>query len=549
MKKISRRSFLKVTGLVTATSVGAGLLSACGATSSSTASSSEDSTSTSTNNVVNIGATATFGSINPLMIDATWINMYAMTLLFNPLVALNDEADFEYMLLDSVETEDNLVYTMHINDAATWSDGTPITSADIKYTMNMLTSSVLANTTMMLSNLVGTDDASGYRPDGVDDVEGVEIIDDKTFTFTFKLPINKTSFQTSYAMYIFPVPAHVLAEVAEAELATYAWFNAPTVVSGPYFCTAFDANLYATFSANENYWMGTPKIENLNIKIVAGAQLLSGLQSGEIDVVPPLLGVINQSDYESVLALDNVTASYGDAYAVENIFINCNVIPEKEIRQALLYSLDRTTIVDGLLDGAADLCDGFAVPAGPYDMGLEPITFDAAKAAELVATATANGWDPSTTYTLYLHNGEETLINAATIAQSYWQAAGINVNLTPVDLSTLMTMCVNGEGDMYGVQYTYPPMDPAQVDISWVLDYWCFYESDVIPAALEAIWACNDAETYAEELYKIDQDVQENVPLLVLYVNGPLGAVSNRIANATVDMYGCLNNVHEWSIV
>ena len=50
-----------------------------------------------------------------------------------------------------------------------------------------------------------------------------------------------------------------------------------------------------------------------------GAGLYAGLQSGEIDIVPPLLGTIDQEDYASVQALENVTSSYGAAYAVENV--------------------------------------------------------------------------------------------------------------------------------------------------------------------------------------------------------------------------------------
>ncbi len=553
MKKISRRNFIQGLGLAaTAT-----MLSACGATSSSTASSSTaESTATSSEatqtvspDVINIGSTATLGSVNPLLIDATWMNMYAMTLMYNPLVALDENAEFQYMLCDDISTEDNTTYTLHINDAATWSDGTAITSEDIKYSMTMLASSLVGNVTMMLGALVGTDDATGYRPEGVDELEGVQIVDEKTVTFTFKNPINRTSFLTSYAMYIFPLPAHVIKDIPEENLSTDAWFTAPTVISGPYNVTEIDNSHYVTYVANENYWQGAPSIKNLNIKIVAPAQLLSGLTSGEIDVVPPLLGAINQTDYESVLALENVTAEYGDAFAVESLFFNCNTVPEVEIRQAMLYALDRQMIVDGLLGGEADIIDGFAVKAGPYYSDLTPIAYDEAKAKELVATATANGWDSTKTYEFYLNNGGETLVNASNILQAQWAAVGINVNLNIVDLDTLMTLCVEGGGDLYGVQYTYPPMDPAQVDISWVLDYWCFYDSAIVKDALATIWASGDAAVYKEQLAIIDKDVQENVPLISLYVNGPLGAVANRVQGVKNDMYGTLNDVHTWTIV
>lgn len=550
MKKISRRSFLKVTGIAAAVSAAAGLLTGCGSSSSSqgagSAAGSTASSGGAAENIVNIGSTGVLATLNPLMVDATWINMYAATLQFNPLVALDENAEFVGILADRVETEDNLTYTIHLDDNATWSDGQPITAQDLKFTMKCLTSAKLGNTTMMLGALVGTDD-NGFRPDGVDDIEGVQVVDDKTCTFSFKYEVNEVSFKNGYAQYLYTVPEHVLKDVAEEDLASYDWFKAPTVISGPYRCVDVDYNHYASFEANAAYWRGVPKIEKLNIKIVAAAQLLSGLQSGEIDVVPPLLGSINQDDYAAVLNLPNVNAEYGAAYAVEALFINCNTIPEKEIRQAMLCGLDRQTIIDGLLDGAGVVCDGFAVPDGPYYKGLVGTAFDAARAKQLVETAKANGWDSTKEYNVYLNSGEETLINAATIAQSYWQAIGINVKLNPVDLDTLMTMCVNGEGDVYGVQYTYPPVDPSW-DIDWVLNWWCFYPSDVVTDSLNVLWSTNDTDAYAEALYAIDQDVQENVPIINLYANGPLGAVAKRVSGAKASMYGCLNNVHEWTI-
>lgn len=544
MKKISRRSFLQATGLAAVLSA----LTACGGSGSSSTASAASSTaaagSAAAADIVNIGSTGVMSSTNPLMVDATWINMYAATLQFNPLVALNADAEFEMVLADDISTEDNLTYTIHINDQAAWSDGTPITAEDLKFTMNCLTSSKLGNTTMMLSALAGTDDA-GLRPDG-EDVAGVQVVDDKTVTFSFKYQVNRVSFLNGYAQYIYTVPAHVLKEVPEEQLAAYDWFKNPTVVSGPYRCVEVDPNHYMSCEANASYWRGAPAIPKLNIKIVAGAQLLSGLQSGEIDVVPPLLGTINQDDYEAVLALPNVTAEYGAAYAVEGLFINCNNVPLK-IRQAMLAGLDRQTIIDGLLGGNGVVCDGFAVPDGPYYKGLVGTGFDAAKAMQLVEEAKAEGWDASTVYNIYLNSGEDVLIHAAEVAQSFWAAVGINVKLNTVDLDTLMTMCTNGEGDAYGVQYTYPPVDPSW-DVQWVLAYWCFYWNDIIENGLNTLWTTNDSAVYADTLYAIDQDVQANVPIINLYANGPLGAVANRVQGAKATMYGCLNNVHQWTL-
>ncbi len=544
MKKVSRRNFLRALGFTSVATAATCLMSGCGK-------SSQDAGSNNSQNaqqgVVNIGSTGSLTTLNPLLVDATWISMYACMLQFRPLVAMQDDAGYVGALADNISTQDNLTYTIHIDDKATWSDGTPVSADDLIYTLWALSSAKVGNLTMSLASIEGVNGANGYREEGVDTISGVNKLDDKTVTVTLKQAMSPNVFKTGYAQYIYVVPKHKLEEIPEDKLAATEWFNAPEVVSGPYICTGKDNNHYVTYKANEAYWLGAPSIPLLNIKIVDSAQLLSGLQSGEIDVVPPLLGVISQEDYEKVLSLPGVDAAYGNRYAAESLFINCNKIPEKEIRQALLCGLDRTTLVTGLLGGEGDLYDGFAVPAGPYNQGMEATAFDAARATALVEEAKAKGWNPGTTYELYLNSGDSLLVQACTVAQQYWAAVGINVKLNTVDLSTLMNLCIEGGGDMYGVQYTYPPADPSW-DINWVLPSWCGYVSDTVADSVNAMWDAADDAAYADALAVIDKEMKENVPFINLYVNGPLGAVSKRVQGAEVRMYGALNNVETWTL-
>lgn len=90
--------------------------------------------------IVNIGVTDSLGGVNPLMMDQTEINKYAADLQFLPLVELDPELNFQPMLADSVTTEDNQTFTVHIDDAATWSDGTPVTAEDVEFTILRLAS-------------------------------------------------------------------------------------------------------------------------------------------------------------------------------------------------------------------------------------------------------------------------------------------------------------------------------------------------------------------------------------------------------------------------
>ena len=537
MKNTLHRIFATVLALAMVFS-----LAACGSTGGN-----QSGASNSGDGVVNIGCTSSIGSLNPVLVDATWSSMYAISMSFLPLVALNENAEFENILADSITTEDNIHYTIHINEDAAWSDGEPVTSSDLAFTMARLASPVIANPAMMLYALVGTNDETGYLDEGVDSIEGVRIVDEKTAEFTFKYEMNMTSFLNGYAQYIFVLPKHVLSEVPEEEFAAYDWFTHPDVVDGPYMATSFDSEHYVTYQANPNFWRGEVNIPYANIKVVDGAGLYAGLQSGEIDIVPPLLGTIDQEDYENVKALENVTSSYGDAYSVENVFINTQIVDNANIRQAMLYALDRTQFIDGLLGGEGDLADGFAVPDGPYWKDLTPTTADTAKAEELVAAAQAEGWDPNTTYTLYANSGETQLSYAIQLAAQAWEAVGIHVDIRTVDLDTLMTLAGTEDAAMIAVQYTYPPVDPSW-DIQYVLDSWCHALSDEVNTNLNTMWSTNDSDEYANALYAIDSYVQQNVPMIDLYVNGPLGAVSNRLQGATPSMYGCLNHIETWTL-
>lgn len=522
-------------------------LASCGSSGASSTSGTSNPADSGDAQVVNIGCTSSVGSLNPALIDSTWAMMYAISMEFLPLVALNQDAEFEYMLADEITTEDNLTYTIHISEDAAWSDGEPVTAQDLLFTMTKLASPVIANPNMMLHALVGTDDETGYLSEVSDTIDGVQIVDEKTVEFTFKYEMNMISFMNGYAQYIFVMPEHALSDISDEEFASSEWFNAPTVVDGPYMATGYDSNHYVTYTANTSYWRGAPSISSANIKIVDGASLYAGLQSGEIDIVPPLLGTIDLEDYEGVQALENVTATYGDAYSVENVFINTEVVDNLNIRQALLMALDRQTIVDNLFSGEADLADGFAVPSGPYWSDLTPTAYDAEGAQALVDAAIAEGWDPGTEYTIFINGGETVLANVIALAQQNWAAVGINVEIQTVDLDTLMTKAGTEEAAMIAVQYTYPPVDPSW-DIQWVIGDWCHALTDEVNDNLAVLWSTNDSAEYAAALLAIDTYVQETVPMIDLYVSGSLGAVSNRLQNANASMYGSLNNIQEWTI-
>lgn len=545
MKKLVRKAICLV--LVAAMMLSlAGCLSE-GQQENASAKNSQAEQTASGEKIVNIGITDSLGGINPFGIDQTWINKYAVGLQFLPLMELDGDLNFQPMLADSITTEDNINFIVHIDDKATWSDGTPVTAYDLEYTVLRLASPVVANATLLLYAFEGVGD-DGFVAEGATGIEGVKVLDDKTVQFTTKYPIALSTFQNTYACYLHTLPKHVIEKFSEAELTTADWFNHPDVVSGPYKVVDYDVNHYISYESNTEYWKGAPKIEKLNFKIVDSSQVYAGLQSGEIDVTHHTMTAIPQEDYESIEALENVEVVYGSPVTNQSVFIQTANIPDVRVRQALLYAIDRQQILEQLMKGHGEIVDGFLSSASPfYDESITPISYNPEKAKELLAEA---GWDGSQTLRFYVNSGDGTFVNAAQVMVAQWAAVGIKVEVQTVDLATLMTIAGTTDYDLFAVQYTYAPVDPYP-DMSWLLSgegSWTSYSDDSINEALANTQTAGSVEESKEYYSVVNKKTQEDVPMFSAYVISAQGAVSKRLTGVNANVYGFFNNIHEWDI-
>ncbi len=530
------------------------ILAAAGCSSKDQGSTSGDGTveegneATEEGKIINVGVTDSLGGLNPFVMDQTEINKYAVGLMFLPLMELDKDMNFQGMLADSITTEDNVNFVVHIDENATWSDGTPVTAEDVEYTVRRLASPVVNNTTLMLYAFEGTSE-EGFVEEGAESMAGVQVIDEKTVQFTSKYPMALTTFENTYARYIHTLPKKVLEQLSEEELLTSDWFNKPDVVSGPFFVTDFDNDHYISYEANADYWKGAPKIDKLNIRIIDASQVYAGLQSGEIDITHHTMTAIPQEDYESIEALENVEAVYGSPITNQSAFIQTANITDARVRQALVYAIDRQKLVDELLKGHGEVVDGFLSSASPFfDEGITPISYDPEKAKELLAQA---GWDGSQTLRFYVNSGDSTFVNGAQVLVAQWAAVGINVEVQTVDLATLMTVAGTTDYDILAVQYTYAPVDPYP-DVDWLLSgegSWTGYHSDEISEALAGTQKTSDINEIKSLYSVVDKKVQEDVPMFSVYIISAQGAVSKRISGAAPSAYGFFNEVQNWDIV
>lgn len=97
------------------------------------AASTEESTSTESNDTFTVAISYMPDSLSPQTGGSD--DYTSMTRpLFDHLFLENIEGGLDYYLADSLEvSDDGLTYTVHLREDATWSDGTPITTADVQF--------------------------------------------------------------------------------------------------------------------------------------------------------------------------------------------------------------------------------------------------------------------------------------------------------------------------------------------------------------------------------------------------------------------------------
>jgi peptide/nickel transport system substrate-binding protein len=526
----------------------AGASAAAGATESSASAGTGSGTAASGDSIVNIGVTNQLGTLNPLNMDYSFINLHAASMMFLPLVDVGPDGNFDYLLADSVTTDDNLTFTIKIKDNAVWSDGEPVTADDVIFTVLRMTSPEVANPNFDFSMFKGIE--SGTSPEGAESVDGLKKVDDKTVQFISNTPMSLNTFLNNCCVWICILPSHVLKDVAAKDLATYDWFNHPDVVDGPYILDDYDSAHYISYHANDKYFLGAPKIQKLNFKIIDPSEILPDLQSGDIDFVQPATATIPTTDLKAVQALDGYTGSWTDPITNEMTFFNTKKVTDARVRKAFVMAIDRDTLVNSLLSGKGEVTDGFVMKSSPlYDDSKETIAYDPDGAKKLLQEA---GWDSSTTLQYYVASSDDSLTKAAQVMQQELAQVGINIKINTVDFDTLMSVAGTDDVDVFTVQYTITPNDfyadeKGLVDTEGTSWTGGWTDKDVDTALANTQTAKDDDEL--KKYYKqIDDKMISDVPMFSLYFMSNLGVVSNRLKNAQPTLYGSYDNIQDWEI-
>jgi peptide/nickel transport system substrate-binding protein len=490
-------------------------------------------------------------NFNALNTDSSY-GFFNVNLMFETLVRLNEDVEFVGRLADRWEiSDDQTQLTFYLNPDAKWHDGTPVTAEDVEFTIWAISHpQIEVNRGANIAMLKGLDGSK--RPEGVDTLEGVEVIDEHTIRFTANNPVDPRFFLELVGTGVWIVPKHILQDIPPEEMDQADFWMNPTVGAGPFKFVTYETDQYVEYDRNEDYYLGAPHLEKLFVKIITPATMVAQLEAGEVDITAAGgIGDVPLDDWERVQSLENVDAYGYQDNGYQYMIINWD--PEgpwtdKRVRQALAYGINRQLIVDNLLKGEGIVAQTPIIPVtyyyNPEVEGLYPYDPDQARA--LLEEA---GWDFDREVVLLVPLGNIVRELSADIIQSNLQDIGLNVSIEKMDFPTLMARFGDADFDIGLVGWS-DVLDPdvrSQYHSDGQYNFGAI-NSPVLDDLLDR--GANTAEPEArKEIYdEFQMQFMEEMPVVTLYWPLRLAAVNNRVQNARhmITTNGLLRNVHEW---
>ncbi|MCB0828011.1 MAG: ABC transporter substrate-binding protein [Solirubrobacterales bacterium] len=422
-------------------------------------------------------------------------------------------------------SDDKKTITFKLPEGHKWSDGEPVTSEDVKWTLeNLATEGELF---------------TSYT----NNVTSIETPDPQTVVIKTKKP----DARIIGGLLIYILPEHIWGKVPKDELTTTYQPSLPLVGTGPFIVTEFDRGRIIEMDRNPEFAGDKPKLDQIQfIKYGNQDAVERALQLGEIDVDPEVSAATfdNLADKPDIGVVKSPSPSFTE--------LAFNVCPESEcpdaefnpaiqdkaVRQAIAYSVDREKINEIANRGTSFVANGL-LPSYYQDFYQEPeqtYPFDPEKANQILDDAgytregdgirSKDGDELS--FNLYVRSESPSNIQAAKLVAEMAREVGIEFKVEVVSVDKLTELTIRQEngkpapafdsfiwgwgGDAYDPSFLLSLMTTGEIGGSSD----AFYSNPEYDKLFEEQAGSFDTEERKDTIRQMIDLLQEDVPYLVL---------------------------------
>lgn len=489
-------------------------------------------------------------TLNPLY-SSSGVEQQVERAMFGALVKMSDGLIPTPDLAETVTgSDDGTVYTFTLREGLAFTDGTPLTSADVIFTLeraiNPQTGSIWKG---RLAGVVGAaeyDGASG-------EVAGLKAVDERTVEITLAAP--DSAFLTTFCSFsgLGILPKHVLGEIAPDALKENPFSLAPNVTAGGYSFVQYATDQYLEMQRNASY-PGEVGLERIFMRILTPEVGLGQLETGELDLM-----TLPVSEMERAQGLENITVISVPSPSMDFLALNLEreYLQNPKMRQAMMYAINREGIVASVLQGEGTVVNSSIF--GPEWMGtpegLNEYPFDPEMAKQLLQES---GFDASQQLQIMHLPGTPEKDAAVAIMQQQLNDVGFNIEILQVDTAELIRRYVD-ETD-FDLFYNAGGVFRADPSISGTY----FDTANFTPGGgngshysnprVDELFAAGKAQTADAErkatYTEIAQILNEELPWIYLWSPNSIYGFSNRLQGFAPPSYSDnkLWNAEEWSV-
>jgi len=452
--------------------------------------------------------------LSPLMVQANPVDQDLSTLVFDGLTTLDETGQVSPSLaIDWEVSEDGSVYEFYLRRDVTWQDGAPFTADDVAFTVQA----------MQDPNYRGDPTVRELWRNVT-----VKKLDEHTVRFTLAEPFPSFIYYTTIGL----LPTHLLSNVPAADLPTHDFSRRCPVGTGMFQVESASPDRVALV-ANPNYWGPKPYLERLEFRFFGDWDgLLAAYERGEIHGFhldrPQHLPLL--AKMPSLKLYSAQSAGYGLIY----LNLKQETAPffqEKEVRQALLYALDRQALIDQVLRGQGLVADSPILPTTwAYDPSIRRYLYDPERAIGLLD---ASDWLDSNADRIrdkdgvdlafrLLTSDDPTMVQMAKEIARQWQAIGVDVTIRSVSSeavthfvrhrnfdAVLIEIGLVADPDPYPLWHSTQAGEPGQNFAGFANE-----EADIV---MEEGRLSTDVERRSQLYCTFQQIFAEEVPSLLIY--------------------------------
>ena len=502
------------------------------------------------------GGTVTYGSCKPQnnLIPANSNEVCGGRLIdamFTGLVDYNPkDASPENAVAESIESSDNIVWTIKLKDDWTFHDGTPVDAASFvdawnwsAYGPNAMQNSYFFAPIDGYNDVQGEDKNKDEKVDEseapVTEMKGLKVVDETTFEVTLSSASSVFPVMVGYTAFS-PLPKSFFDD-PEA-------FGDKPVGNGPFMLESGNGDTGYTLAAFKEFKGTKPKIEKVNFKTY---------QSPEAEYADLLANNLDFSDQvpPSALAGDQYKKDLGEGRFVDKAVgvIQTAWVPiyddrykSPDLAKAISMAINREQIVEQIYNNGRKPATGWVSPVvNGYKAGAcgEFCEFDPTKAKEFLEKA--GGFEGKMTYG-YNADGPGNKEGAEAICGSIKNALGVDCQAKAyVDFDTLRTDV--DERKMTGLFRAGWVMDYPSIENFLVPIYATgassndvdFSDADFDRLTKEAAAAGSPEE--ANELYQqAEARLAETMASIPLWYSNQQSGWSDKVSNVEVNPFGNL---------